>query len=132
MTVQQLRAIEINPYAYELAQACVQIGWLQWRRENGFDNDRTPVLQNLDGFENKDALLNETFHKKPKNLKAAQAEEHGVKRSFSRSIRNARGRGVMIIRRQSSVSRRQLMRRELGDGYVDELFEISGERIPGS
>jgi hypothetical protein len=77
VNVQQLRAIEINPYAYELAQVSVQIGALQWRRDNGFDNDRTPVLQNLDGFENKDALLNETFKKKPKNLKAAQAEEHG-------------------------------------------------------
>ncbi|MGD0813624.1 MAG: DNA methyltransferase [Verrucomicrobiota bacterium] len=46
--VQQLKAIEINPYAFELAQVSVQIGYLQWRRDNGFDNDRTPVLQVLD------------------------------------------------------------------------------------
>ncbi|MEO7298106.1 MAG: DNA methyltransferase, partial [Verrucomicrobiota bacterium] len=39
--VQQLRAIELNPYAFELAQVSVQIGFLQWRRDNGFDNDRT-------------------------------------------------------------------------------------------
>jgi hypothetical protein len=56
VNVQQLRAIEINPYAFELAQVSVQIGYLQWRRDNGFDNDRTPVLQNLDGFQNEDAL----------------------------------------------------------------------------
>ena len=49
VSVQQLRAIEINPYAFELAQVSVQIGFLQWRRDNGFDNDRSPVLQNLDG-----------------------------------------------------------------------------------
>jgi hypothetical protein len=30
--VQQLKAIEINPYAFELAQVSVQIGYLQWRR----------------------------------------------------------------------------------------------------
>ena len=77
VSVQQLRAIELNAYAYELAQVSVQIGFLQWRRDNGFDNDRSPVLQNLAGFENKDALLNETFRTKPKTLKAAQAEEHG-------------------------------------------------------
>src|SRR6185436_15377127 len=76
VSVQQLKAIEINPYAYELAQVSVQIGFLQWRRDNGFDNDRTPVLRVLDGFENKDALMYETFKKKPKNLKAARAEEH--------------------------------------------------------
>src|ERR1035437_664964 len=50
--VQQLKAIEINPYAFELAQVSVQIGYLQWLRDNGFDNNRTPVLQNLDGFTN--------------------------------------------------------------------------------
>ena len=57
VSVAQLKAIEINPYAFELAQVSVQIGYLQWRRDNGFDNDRTPVLQVLDGFQNEDALL---------------------------------------------------------------------------
>ncbi|MDP1579034.1 MAG: hypothetical protein Q8M02_02075 [Candidatus Didemnitutus sp.] len=74
--VQQLRAIEINPYAYELAQVSVQIGYLQWRRDNGFDNDRTPVLQNLDGFRNEDALLEPHFGRKAKNLKEARDDEH--------------------------------------------------------
>lgn len=74
--VQQLRAIEINPYAFELAQVSVQIGWLQWRRDNGFDNDRSPVLQDLDGFQNEDALLVPHFRSKAKTLKAAQAGEH--------------------------------------------------------
>src|SRR5665213_1619146 len=69
VTVPQLRAIEINPYAFELAQVSVQIGYLQWRRDNGFDNDRTPVLQNLDGFQNEDALLNQTFRKKTRSVK---------------------------------------------------------------
>jgi len=74
--VQQLRAIEINPYAFELAQVSVQIGYLQWRHENGFDNDRSPVLQNLDGFQNEDALLVPHFRSKAKTLKEAQAGEH--------------------------------------------------------
>ena len=76
VSVQQLRAIEINPYAFELAQVSVQIGFLQWRRDNGFDNDRSPVLQKLDGFQNEDALLVPHFHSKAKTLKEAQAGEH--------------------------------------------------------
>lgn len=74
--VTQLRAIELNPYAYELAQVSVQIGALPWRRDNGYHNARTPARRTLDGFENKDALLRETFRKQPKNLEEARAEEH--------------------------------------------------------
>jgi hypothetical protein len=66
VSVSQLKAIEINPYAFELAQVSVQIGYLQWRRDNGFDNDRTPVLQVLDGFQNEDALLAAFFRNKAK------------------------------------------------------------------
>ena len=32
----QLHGIEINPYAHELAQVTVWIGYLQWMRDNGF------------------------------------------------------------------------------------------------
>jgi hypothetical protein len=71
VSVQQLRAIEINPYAFELAQVSVQIGFLQWRRDNGFDNDRSPVLQNLDGFQNEDALVVPHFRSKAKTLREA-------------------------------------------------------------
>src|SRR5207237_1123292 len=76
LSVQQLNAIEINSYAFELAQVSVQIGYLQWRRDNGFDNEREPVLQNLENFENEDALLVPHFRGKAKSLKEAQASEH--------------------------------------------------------
>jgi hypothetical protein len=78
VNVQQLKAIEINSYAFELAQVAVQIGYLQWRRDNGFQNDEEPVLQVLDSFENKDALVKEIFRKAPKDLREARAEEHIV------------------------------------------------------
>ncbi|MFZ3376653.1 MAG: DNA methyltransferase [Chthoniobacterales bacterium] len=76
VNVQQLKAIELNAYAFELAQVAVQIGYLQWRRDNGFQNDEEPVLQVLAGFENKDALMKEIFRKTPKDLREARAEEH--------------------------------------------------------
>lgn len=76
ISVQQLKAIELNAYAFELAQVAVQIGYLKWRRDNGFPNEREPVLQNLESFQNEDALLVPRFRSKAKSLKEAQAGEH--------------------------------------------------------
>jgi type II restriction/modification system DNA methylase subunit YeeA len=129
VNVQQLRAIEINPYAYELAQVSVQIGALQWRRDNGFDNDRTPVLQNLDGFENKDALLNETFRKKPKDLKAAQAEEHGGQDELFKVYTERAWPACDAIVGNPPFLGGKMLRRELGDKYVAALFENLGGRV---
>jgi hypothetical protein len=41
----QLAGIEINPYAQELAQVVVWIGFLQWKHHNGFTTPRNPVLE---------------------------------------------------------------------------------------
>lgn len=129
--VQQLRAIELNAYAFELAQVSVQIGWLQWRRDNGFDNDRTPVLQNLDGFENKDALLNETFKKKPKNLKAAQAEEHvGQDELFKVYTERAWPACDVIVGNPPFLHGSKFIR-EFGADYRKNLFEVYEGRVPG-
>ena len=131
VSVQQLRAIELNAYAFELAQVSVQIGFLQWRRDNGFGNDRSPVLQNLDGFENKDALLNETFRKKPKDLKAAQAEEHGREDELFKVHTERAWPACHVIVGNPPFLGDKLMRGELGDDYIDQLRRIFGKRIPG-
>ncbi|MCU0784339.1 MAG: class I SAM-dependent DNA methyltransferase [Verrucomicrobia bacterium] len=130
VSVQQLKAIEINSYAFELAQVSVQIGWLQWRRDNGFDNDRSPVLQNLDGFENKDALLNQTFRKKPKSLKEAQAEEHAGDDALKVYTERAWPECDVLVGNPPFLGDK-LMRGELGDDYVEELRKNYGNRIPG-
>ena len=131
VSVQQLRAIEINPYAYELAQVSVQIGALQWRRDNGFDNDRTPVLQNLDGFENKDALLNETFRKKPKDLKAAQAEEHGGQDELFKVYTERAWPACDAIVGNPPFLGGSRIWAELGREYQKELWRAFNERVPG-
>ena len=128
VSVQQLRAIEINPYAFELAQVSVQIGYLQWRRDNGFDNDRSPVLQNLDGFENKDALLNQTFRKKPRSLKEAQAEEHAGDNTVKVYTERAWPECDVIVSNPPFLGGK-FLRRELDDEYVDALFENFGNHV---
>jgi hypothetical protein len=159
VNVQQLKAIELNAYAFELAQVAVQIGYLQWRRDNGFQNDEEPVLQVLDGFENKDALVKEIFRKVPKDLREARAEEHiaveplgsnqleiaaasdelreigtNKKRKTSGEVRVYHERAwpdADVIVSNPPFLGDKFMRRELGDEYVESLREIYGDRLPG-
>jgi hypothetical protein len=126
--VHQLRAFEINPYAYELAQVTVQIGYLQWRRDNGFDNDRTPVLQNLDGFQNEDALLVPHFHNKARTLKEAQADEHKPDASLKFYTERPWPQCDVLVGNPPFLGGK-LLRRELGSNYVEALFEIFGNRV---
>lgn len=128
--VHQLRAIEINPYAYELAQVTVQIGYLQWRRDNGFDNDRSPVLQVLDGFMNEDALLVPHYHSKAKTLKEAQAGEHTEDHSLKFYTERQWPECDVLVGNPPFLGDK-LMRGELGDTYVEELRKTYGNRIPG-
>ena len=130
VSVSQLLAIEINPYAYELAQVSVQIGFLQWRRDNGFSNDRSPVLQNLDGFQNEDALLIPHFRSKAKSLKEAQAGEHKGDDALKFYTEREWPKCDVIVGNPPFLGS-QLMRGELGDAYVEELRRIYGNRIPG-
>lgn len=130
VSVQQLRGIEINAYAFELAQVSVQIGFLQWRRNNGFDNDRSPVLQNLDGFQNEDALLVPHFRSKAKTLKEAQAGEHAGDDALKFYTERDWPECDVIVSNPPFLGDK-FMRGELGDGYVEELRRIYGNRIPG-
>jgi type II restriction/modification system DNA methylase subunit YeeA len=53
----QLHGLEINPYAAELAQVVIWIGYLQWMRDNGFNVPRDPILEPLQTIECRDAIL---------------------------------------------------------------------------
>jgi len=52
-----VKGIEINPYAAELARVSVWIGEIQWMRRNGFSESRNPILKPLDTIECRDAIL---------------------------------------------------------------------------
>jgi len=131
VTVPQLRAIEINPYAFELAQVSVQIGYLQWRRDNGFDNDRTPVLQNLDGFQNEDALLVPHFRNKAKTLKEAQAGEHAGDDALKFYTEREWPACDVIVGNPPFLGGSKLWE-ELGRHYQKELWKIYEGRVPGA
>ena len=52
-----VKGIELNPYAAELARVSVWIGEIQWMRRNGFAESRNPILKPLDTIECRDAIL---------------------------------------------------------------------------
>ena len=52
-----VKGIEINPYAAELARVSVWIGHIQWMRRNGYEGADRPILKPLETIECRDAIL---------------------------------------------------------------------------
>lgn len=106
----QLHGIEVNPYAFELAQMTVWIGYLQWLRQNGSVAHLDPVLEPLDTFECKDAILDLGDPENPREPEWPRVD--------------------FIVGNPPFLGNR-LTRKHLGDSYVDALFEVYGERLRG-
>ena len=70
----QLHGLEINPYAAELAQVVIWIGYLQWMRDNGFNVPRNPILEPLNTIECRDAILDLSDPAHPAPAQWPQAE----------------------------------------------------------
>jgi hypothetical protein len=129
--VQQLKAIEINPYAFELAQVSVQIGYLQWLRDNGFPLDRSPVLQVLAGFQNEDALLVPHYHSKAKTLRQARDKEHESENVLKFYTERDWPECDVIVSNPPFLGNKRL-RTELGDEYTKAVFDTFGDRLPAT
>ena len=107
----QLYGIEVNPYAHELAQMTVWIGYLQWISANGFGLPHDPVLESLEGhFLCRDAILDLGDPDHPKEPEWPEAD--------------------CIVGNPPFLGDK-LMRGRLGDRYVEELRRLYTGRIPG-
>lgn len=107
----QLYGIEINEYAFDLAQMTVWIGYLQWMHANGFSVNETPILRPMEGnFQNKDAVLDLSDPEHP---------------------REPEWPAVDFIVGNPPFLGDKLMRSQLGDGYVESLRKLFLGRVPG-
>jgi type II restriction/modification system DNA methylase subunit YeeA len=106
----QIFGIETEFYAHELASVVVWIGFLQWKHEHGVLEDREPILEKLTNIEHGDAILRYDAEGKP-------CEPEWPKADF-------------IIGNPPFLGDK-LMRRELGDKYVDDLRARYEGRVPG-
>jgi len=109
VTPRQVHGIETNAYAHELAQIVVWIGYLQWTTANGFPLRMDPVLEPLDSVLLMDAILDRSDPDQPREPAWPDAE--------------------FIIGNPPFLGGKRL-RTELGDEYVDDLFEIYSDRLP--
>lgn len=106
----QLYGIEINSYAHDLAQMTVWIGWLQWIRFNGFGSPQDPILRPLAGnFQCKDAILDLADPERPQEPEWPEVD--------------------FIVGNPPFLGGNKI-RQELGDGYVDVLFQLYNGRVP--
>ena len=102
----QLYGMEINSYAHDLAQMTVWIGWLQWIRANGFGFPADPILRPLsENIRRMDAIVSEN----------GEPEWPAVD---------------FIVGNPPFLGDK-LMRREMGDAYVDRVRSLYQGRIPG-
>jgi hypothetical protein len=106
----QLYGLEINPYAAELAQVVIWIGFLQWTHHNGFAAPRDPILQPIDTIRNMDAIIDLTDPDNPKEPEWPEAD--------------------VIVGNPPFLGDKK-MRGELGDDYVTSLRDLFDGRIPG-
>jgi type II restriction/modification system DNA methylase subunit YeeA len=105
----QLYGLETNVYAHELASVVVWIGYLQWLNDNGIGWPTEPILRKLDNIQHRDAILTHDAEGKPVEPAWPEAD--------------------FIIGNPPFLGG-PMLRRELGDEYVDSLYSVYEGRIP--
>ncbi len=103
--------IEINAYAAELARVTIWIGEIQWMIRHGLGYRRDPILESLDHIETRDALLDLSDPANPREAEWPAAE--------------------FIVGNPPFLGNR-LLRRGLGDDYVETLWSVFDDRLPHS
>ena len=106
----QLHGIELNEYAHELAQVTIWIGYIQWLVSNGYGLPSEPILKKMDNIQHMDAIL------------AFDAAGKPVEPEWPL---------VNVIVGNPPFLGGSKLRRELGDKYVENLWALYSDRIPG-
>ncbi len=101
-----VRGLEINPYAAELARVSVWIGEIQWMRRHGYSGVSEPILKPLDTIACRDAIL-------------------------TADGREAEWPAADVVIGNPPFLGGKLLRGGLGDDYVASLQRLYGSRIHG-
>lgn len=105
-----LRGIEKNAYAAELAKLTAWIGDIQWMLSNGFGVNKNPVLQPLENIICGDALI-ETIEATGEVIERAWPE-------------------CSVIVGNPPFAGDKKMRSQMGDSYVEAVNKIFSSRLP--
>jgi type II restriction/modification system DNA methylase subunit YeeA len=106
----QLYGIEVDPYARELTQVSIWIGYLQWLAKNGFGSPDDPILGPMTSVPEMDAIL---------------------ERGEDGTLREPDWPDADVIVGNPPFLGDKKMRAELGDEYVEQLRKLYAGRVPG-
>lgn len=107
--MREKKGIELNRYAAELARVTIWIGEIQWMLQHGFAYLREPVLRPLNAIRSTDAVLDLSDPDHPREPEWPDAE--------------------FIVGNPPFLGSR-LLRRGLGDAYVENLYRVYDDRVP--
>ncbi len=102
----QLSGIEINPYAQELAQVVIWIGFLQWMHHNGYLPPEDPILSPMESIRNMDAVID------------------------PETLREPEWPAADFIVGNPPFLGGKLLRMNLGDEYLDGVYGVWDGRVP--
>ena len=105
-----VRGMELNAYAAELARVSVWIGEIQWMRRHGFRESRDPILKPLDTIECRDALL-----------APVGGEPEGSELEWP---------AADVVIGNPPFLGGKLLNAHLGEDYVSRLFTVYRGRVP--
>lgn len=103
----QMKGMELNRYAHEIAGIVLWIGFIQWCAEHNEPIHQEPILEKLLGLENKDAALDEATGKP-----------------------TVWGDAEFIVGNPPFLGDKK-MRQELGGDYVEALRKAYDKRVSG-
>jgi type II restriction/modification system DNA methylase subunit YeeA len=106
----QFYGIEVNLYAYDLAQTTLWIGYLQWVRANGFNVEADPILRPMNNFKCMDAILDLSDPDNPKEPEWPAAD--------------------FIIGNPPFLGGSKIWE-EIGRDYQQKLWQVYKDRVPG-
>ncbi|MBL9091698.1 MAG: class I SAM-dependent DNA methyltransferase [Planctomycetaceae bacterium] len=105
----QLAGLEINPYAQQLAQVVIWIGYLQWKYDNQFPMRRDPILEPIETIRQMDAILDLSDPENPKEPEWPKAD--------------------FIVGNPPFLGGKRMLA-ELGEEYVEALRKLWEARLP--
>ncbi|MBN8658185.1 MAG: class I SAM-dependent DNA methyltransferase [Anaerolineae bacterium] len=115
VTPAQLFGIETNEYAHELAQMTIQIGYIQWLRDNGYGHPTEPILKKTKNIVRMDAIL--AYQQTSEVLKTSEISE-------------PEWPAVDVILGNPPFLGSIKQREELGEEYLNNLTNLYKDRVP--
>ncbi|MEK7328213.1 MAG: DNA methyltransferase, partial [Chloroflexota bacterium] len=134
VTPLQLRGLEKDDFAFQLASIVVWIGYLQWKVKNGYaPAGETPILKPLDTIKQMDAILNLPVSYSegvraqaiPRHLRLAE-----VRPKYYGTPSEPEWPAADVIVGNPPFLGGNKIRAELSDEYVDALFKLYEGRVP--